>query len=132
MRNAVARALIFGAAALAVSLAIDLVLSLSYPARLPPGGARHFVVFRTALHGATFTLTALGSALGFALPGANPISRLHVAMLGAGFGAFALAAALTGVRIGGFAMIAVLLVAGAAAVSYFGARAIAMASDEER
>lgn len=132
MRSAIARALIFAAASLAVTLAIDLVLSLAYQQRLPEGGLRHFVAFRTALHGATFTLTALGSALGFALPGSTRISLRHAALLGAGFGAFALAATLTGVRLGGFAVIAIALVIGAAGVAYFGAKAIATASEDER
>ncbi|HET9577955.1 MAG TPA: hypothetical protein VFP44_09025 [Usitatibacter sp.] len=132
MRSAIARALIFAGVTLAVTLAIDAVLSLLYQPAVPEGGLRRAIAFRTALHGATFTLTALGAALGFALPGAAAISRAHAALLGGGFGAFALAATLTGVRVGGFAVIALVLVAGAAAVAWFGARAIAMAAEDER
>lgn len=130
MKEAVARALVFAACTLAATLLIDLALSLFYQAGPAEGRTRQFVAFRAALHGATFVLTALGAALGFAVSGVRHVATAHIAMLGAGFGAFALAATLTGVKLGGFAVIALVLVAGACAVAYFGARAIAAVDDQ--
>ena len=129
MRSAIARALIFAGASLAVTLAIDTVMTLVYQRGPGEGGARQFLAFRTALHGATFAMSLLGAALGFAAYAPTRLANAHVALLGAGFGTFALAASLTGVRLGGFAVIAVVIVGGAAAVAYFGAKAIAAAGD---
>ena len=125
------RALLFAVCSLAATLAIDLALSLFYRIGPAEGRMHEYIAFRTALHGATFTLTALGAALGFWLSRAARLDKVHVALLGGGSGAFALSATLTGLRAGAFAAIALVLVAGSTAVAYFGTRLISGGADGE-
>lgn len=113
-RGALIRGLAFGAALAAVSLATDLAFS----------GAGSFGKFRIALHGASFTMAAIGAAAGFALLRHRAVALLHAAMLGAGSGVLAYAGVVAAVRMGAFAWVAVGLLAGSAAIAYAGGRAL--------
>jgi hypothetical protein len=124
MRKTVLRALAFAGAMVAVSLAIDLLLAVFYQEIPLRDRGRQFFVFRTALHGATFVLTALGAAVGFAFLRSYSIANARILSLGAALGLFTLAAALTAVQAGGFWGITAWLIVGSALVSFFGGRVL--------
>jgi hypothetical protein len=109
-------ALVFAAAALAASLAIDLAFSDAA-----------FSKYRIALHGASFTMTFLGAVMGFMpLPSRRAPLPL-AALMGAGFGVLAHVAVAAAVRIGAFAAIALALVLGSMLVAWLGGRFLAKA-----
>jgi hypothetical protein len=124
MRTAILRALLFAGAVVAVSVAIDLLMTVFYLGDPVLGRGRQFYVFRLAIHGASFVLTALGSAVGFAFLRAYSITNAHVCLLGAALGMFTLSAALMAVKTGGFLVVAVLLVVGSALVAHLGGKAL--------
>jgi hypothetical protein len=124
MRKTVLRSLAFAGAVVAVSLAIDLLLAVFYQETPLQDRGRHFFIFRTALHGATFVLTALGAAAGFAFLRRYSIAYARIVSLGAALGLFTAAAALTAIRVGGFWGITAWLIFGSALVSFFGGRAL--------
>lgn len=123
MRKTLVRSLLFAGAVVGVSLAIDL-LSVLYQGGPAQGRGRQFLVFRAALHGATFVLTALGAATGFWFLRSYPITSARIASLGAALGLFTLSAALMAVRIGGFWGITAWLIAGSALVAFFGGKVL--------
>ena len=122
MRRTLLRALVFAGAVVAVSLAIDLLLTVVYQGGPRQGRTREFLVFRSALHGATFVLTAIGATLGFALLQSYSITIKRIALLGGALGLFALGAVLTAVHIGGFRGISVLLLVASGLIAFFGGK----------
>lgn len=116
------RSLIFALTVTAVSLAVDLLVSLGVQGGPPPGRTREFFVFRSALHGATFVLTAAGALAGFALMRRYRISVRRVTALGVVVGLLTLAALLTAMRLGGFRAMAAWLLVASIVVSSAGAR----------
>lgn len=121
-RDAILRGLAFAAVALAVAVAVDLFLLAVAQGGLERFRSRPFATFRLALHGATFTMTAVGAAAGFALLRSHAISLPRVAALGAGWGIVALAGVLTAVRMGGFRAAAIGLLAGSVVAAFAGGR----------
>jgi hypothetical protein len=124
MRKTVLRSLVFAGAVTAVSLAIDLLLAVFHQEPPLQDRGKQFFIFRTALHGASFVLTAVGAAVGFAFLRPYSIANARIAALGAALGLFTLAAALTAVRIGGFWGITVALIVGSALVCFLGGKAL--------
>jgi len=124
MRKAILRALLFSGAVLAVSVTTDALMTVFYVGDPVLGRERQFYVFRSAIHGASFVLTLLGSAAGFAFLRSCSIPGSRVVLLGAALGMFTLSAALIAVRTGGFLVVAVLLIAGSALVAYFGGKVL--------
>jgi hypothetical protein len=119
MARTLVNALAFGAALALVSVAADLAVS----------GPAHFGKFRVALHGASFTMAAIGAWAGFAMLRDRALAPVHAAMLGAGSGVAAFVAVLAAVRLGAFAALAAGLFAGCALVAYFGGRALRTPGD---
>jgi hypothetical protein len=122
MRKTILRALIFAASVAVVSLVLDLLYAVFYQGVPVRGGAREFLTFRAALHGATLVLTAIGGAAGFAFLRSDAIANVDVAALGAGLGVVTLLALLAAFRIGGYWGMAIWLLAGSAIVAYAGGR----------
>ncbi|TAK84998.1 MAG: hypothetical protein EPO20_12490 [Betaproteobacteria bacterium] len=125
MGKTLLRSLVFAGAVVGVSLALDLLVTVLYQGGPVPGAGRRFIVFRTALHGATFVFTAIGAAIGFAFLGSHTISYGRIASLGAALGVVTLAAAIMGVRGGAYWAILGWLIVGSALVSFFGAKVLA-------
>jgi hypothetical protein len=122
MRKTLLRSLLFAGAVVAVSLTIDLLFAFFYQAGPMQGRGKQFFIFRTALHGATFVLTAVGATIGFAFVRSYSITNARIVSLGAALGLFTLAAALMAIRMGGFWGITVWLIAASALVSFFGGK----------
>jgi len=122
MRRTIVRALIFAGAVTAVSLAVDLLFSVFYQGGPPQGRTREFVVHRSALHGATLVLTAVGGLVGFAFARSYTVANGQVAALGACVGLVTLAALLVAFHYGGFRAMAVWLFLSSIAVSYAGTK----------
>ncbi len=120
MGKSLLRALVLAAGVVAVSLALDLLVSLFYGAQW----GRQFVVFRMALHGATFVFTALGAALGFAFVRAPPIAYARIALLGATLGVATFGVAMAGIRLGAYWAVLAWLIAGSALAAHFGAKVL--------
>ena len=130
MGKTLLRALIFGASVVAVTLAIDLV-AIAWQGGLGDGRGRQFLAFRGALHGATFVMAAAGALAGFAFLHAHAIADGWIAMLGAAFGVFAIAAVLGAVHRGAFAVAAALLPVAAGLLAYFGGKVLATTEKAE-
>lgn len=124
MGKTLLRPLAFAGAVAAVSLALDLFATVFYQGVPVPGSGRQFIVFRAALHGATFVFTALGAAAGFAFLRSYSIGYARIALLGAAFGMVTFAAAIAGVRLGAYWAILGWLIAGSALVCLFGAKVL--------
>jgi hypothetical protein len=124
MKKTVLRSLAFAGAVVAVSLAIDLLFAVFYQGAPAQGRGKQFFMFRTALHGATFVLTAIGAAMGFAFLRSYSITSARILSLGAALGLFTLAAALTAIQVGGFRGIAFSLIVASALVSFFGGKVL--------
>lgn len=122
MRRTIIRALIFAVTLTAVSLAFDLVFTFFYQGGPPHGATRQFLVFRSALHGATLVLTAVGAAAGFAFLRSYAIANSRIATLAAFLGMINLAALLVAFQIAGFQAMALWLVLSSALASYFGGK----------
>lgn len=122
MRKSIIRALVFAVTLTAVSLAFDLLFTVFYHGGPPPGAARQFLVFRSALHGATLVLTAAGALIGFAFLRSYTIANSHIATLAAFLGMINLAALLVAFQIAGFWAMALWLLLSSAATSYIGGR----------
>lgn len=122
MRKVILRTLLFAATVLAVSLITDMLFAVVYQGGPSRGGERAFLMFRLALHGATFVLTAIGAAVGFAFLRAYSIANARIAVLGAGLGLFTLAAVLTVMRFVGFWGVTAWLLVASALVAYSGGR----------
>lgn len=121
MRKTLLRALIFAAAVVAVSLALDLSLAV-YQGGL--ASVRQFIVFRVALHGATLVFTAAGAAIGFVFLRSYSIPYARIAALGAALGLVSLAAATMAVRAGAYWGILAWLIGGSALVSFLGGKVL--------
>jgi hypothetical protein len=128
MRKTILRALIFAASVAVVSLVLDLLYAVFYQGGPVEGGAREFLTFRAALHGATLVLTTVGGAVGFAFLRSYAIANVHIAALGAGLGLVTRLALLAAFRIGGFWGMAIWLLAGSAIVAYAGGRLLGAGS----
>ena len=102
MRMTLLRSLVFAAAVLAVSVAGDLVMTILVQGMPIDSWGRQFIVFRIALHGATFVFVAIGAMAGFALIRLHTMAISRIAFLGAASGLFALAAVRTAVNTGSF------------------------------
>ena len=124
MRRTLIRALVFALTLSAVSVAFDLLYTLFYLGGPPHGATRQFLVFRSALHGATLVLSALGALAGFAFVRAYSIANSRIATLAAFLGMITLAALLTAFQVGGFRAMALWLVLSSAAASYLGGRVL--------
>ena len=124
MRSTIARALVFAVALTAASLAVDLLFLAISHGGLPPGGARQFIVFRSALHGATLVLSAAGALAGFAFLRSHTISNARIATLAAFLGVVTPAALFVAFKLGGFRGMALWLILSSAVASYVGGRAL--------
>jgi len=124
VRRTIVRALVFAATLTAASLAVDLLFVAFHHGGLPPGGTRQFIVFRSALHGATLVLSAAGALAGFAFLRSHTISNARIATLAAFLGVVTPAALLVAFKLGGFRGMALWLVLASAAASYAGGRAL--------
>lgn len=122
MRKPVIRALVFAVTLTAASLTFDLLFTVVYPGGPPHGVTRQFIVFRSALHGATLVLSAVGALTGFAFLRSYSISNARIATLAAFLGVFTLAALLIAFQVAGFWTMALWLVLSSAVTSYFGGR----------
>lgn len=120
VRQAVLRPLVFAGALVAVSVAVDLLLTVF----TQTGRGERFFTFRLALHGATFVFSALGAAVGFAFLRGCTISGVRIASLGATLGLFTSAVAQAAVQAGGFWALTAWLVATSALVAFFGAKVL--------
>ena len=129
MRALLLRTLVFALAVTAASLAVDLVVTLVYQGGPPAGAARRFLVFRSALHGATLVLTAAGALVGFAALRSYAPDLRRVATLGAALGVFTLPALLAAYRAGGFRAMAAWLLLASLLVSGAGARLLGRRSE---
>jgi hypothetical protein len=133
-RDAILRGLVFAAVAFAVAVAIDLLWLAVAEGGLERFRSRPFRTFRIALHGATFTMTAVGAAAGFALLRSHAIPFRRVAALGAAWGIVALAGVLAAVGMGGFRAAAIGLLAGSVMAAFAGGRLLGSRriGDDER
>lgn len=122
VRTTIVRALIFAVTLTAVSLAFDLLFTVVYQGAPPHGVTRQFIVFRSALHGATLVLSAVGALTGFAFLRSYSIANTRIATLAAFLGMITLAALLVAFRVGGFWAMALWLVLSSAVTSYVGGR----------
>jgi hypothetical protein len=118
--QAVLRSLVFAGALVAVSVVVDLLLTVFTQA----GRGERFFIFRVALHGATFVFSALGAAVGFAFLRRCSISGVRIAALGATLGVFSALVAQAAVQAGGYWALTAWLVATSALVSFFGAKVL--------
>jgi hypothetical protein len=100
MLKTVLRSVVFAAAVVAVSLAVDLLLAVFYQGTPLQDRSKQFFIFRAALHGATFLLTAAGAAVGFAFLRSYSITHAR------------------------FWAITVWLIAGSALVAFFGGKVL--------
>src|SRR5574340_587974 len=112
MAKSLFRALVLAAGVVAVSLALDVLVALYYQAGAPQRWGRQFLVFRMALHGATFVFSLVGAWIGFAFVRAYAINYGRVAALGAALGGVTFAAAIAGIRLGVYWAILAWLIAG--------------------
>lgn len=124
MGKAILRALIFAGAVVAISMTTDFLFAVVYQGGPSRGGERAFLTFRTALHGATFVLTAVGAGVGFGLLRGLVIANARVALLGAGLGLVTLAAVLTAMRSVGFWGVTVWLVVASALAAHLGGKVL--------
>ena len=124
MRRTFIRALVFAVTLTAVSLAFDLLFTVFYQGGPPHGATRQFLVFRSALHGATLVLTAAGALTGFAFLRSYAIANASIATVAAFLGMINLAALLVAFQIAGFWAMALWLVLSSAATSYIGGRVL--------
>lgn len=127
MRKSILRALIFAAAVVSVSLALDLLFAVFYQGGPVPGRAKQFWTYRAALHGATFVLTTVGGAVGFAFLQSYAITNARIVALGAALGLFTLVVLLAAFQVGGFWGMAIWLLAGSAIVAFVGGRVLGSA-----
>lgn len=128
MRMTLLRSLVFAAAVLAVSLAGDLLVTAWVQGVPMQSWGRQFIVFRIALHGATFVFVAVGAMAGFALQRSHAIAVTRIACLGAAAGLFALAAVRTAVNTGSFKVITVALLIVSALVCFLGGKVLGHAN----
>ena len=124
MRRTIIRALVFAVTLTAISLAVDLLFVVFHQGGPPHGGTRQFVVFRSALHGATLVLTAIGALTGFAFLRSYSIANARIVALAALLGIFTLAALFIAFQVAGFWAMALWLVLSSAVTSYVGGRAL--------
>jgi len=124
MRRTIIRALVFAVTLTAISLAVDLLSVLLNQGGLPHGGARQFVVFRSALHGATLVLSAIGALMGFGFLRSYSIAIARIVALAALLGIFTLAALFVAFQIAGFWAMALWLIVSSAVTSYVGGRVL--------
>jgi len=115
--------LVFAAAVAAVSLVVDLLFAVVYQGGPAPGRTREFLVFRSALHGATLVLTAVGAAAGFAFLRSYAISYARIVLLGAALGLVTVAAVLGALKVGGFWAVTAWLILSSGVVAYSGGMA---------
>jgi hypothetical protein len=120
MRQAVLRSLVFAGALVAVSVGVDLLLTVFTQA----SRGERFFMFRIALHGATFVFSALGAAAGFAFLRRCTISGVRIVSLGATLGLFTSAVAQAAVQVGGYWSLTAWLLATSALVSFFGGKVL--------
>ena len=124
MRRAIIRALVFAVAVTAISLAFDLLFTMFYQEGPGHGVTRQFIVFRSALHGATLVLTAVGALLGFAFLRSYSIANTRIVTLAAFLGMITLAALSIAFQVAGFWAMALWLVLSSAVTSYVGGRVL--------
>lgn len=124
MRRTILRALILAAAVVSVSLVVDLLYSVVHQGGPARGRTREFLVFRSALHGATLVLTAVGAAAGFAFLRSYAISNARIVLLGSALGLVTVAAVLGALKVGGFRAVAAWLVLSSGVVAYSGGMAL--------
>ena len=124
MRATIVRALVFACAVAGASLTLDLLYTAFQHGAPYRGALREFLVFRSALHGATLVLTLAGALAGFALARSCEIALARIAVLGAFLGVATPAALLVAFRLAGFRGMAAWLVLSAAAVAYAGANGL--------
>jgi hypothetical protein len=122
MRRTIIRALLFAVTVTAISLAGDLLLAVFHQGGPPHDATKAFLVFRSALHGATLVLTAIGAFAGFALLRSYTIANARIVVLAGVVGVFTLTALLIAFQLGGFRAMAVWLLLSSAVVSYSGGR----------
>lgn len=127
MRMTLLRSLAFAVAVLLVSLAGDLLVTVWVQGMPMHGWGRQFIVFRIALHGATFVFVAIGAMAGFALLRSHSMAISRVAFLGAAAGLFALAAVRTAVNTGSFKVITIALLVVSALICFLGGKVLGSA-----
>lgn len=124
MRRTIIRALVFAGTVTAISLAVDLLLAVFYQGWPPHGATKQFLVFRSALHGATLVVTAIGALVGFGFLRSYTIANARIVLLAAFVGIFTLPALLIAFQFAGFWGMALWLLLCSAVVSYLGGRVL--------
>jgi hypothetical protein len=122
MRRTVIRGLVFAVTLTATSLAFDLLFTAFHQEGFPHGVTRQFIVFRSALHGATLVLTAVGALLGFAFLRSYSIANTRIVTIAAFLGMINFAALSIAFQVAGFSAMTLWLVLASAVVSYAGGR----------
>jgi hypothetical protein len=122
MRVTMTRALLFAVTLTATSLAVDLLSAAFYQGGPPHGGTRQFFVYRSALHGSTLVLTAIGALIGFAFLRSYSIANARIVALAAFLGTLTLVALFIAFQVAGFWAMALWLVLSSAVTAYVGGR----------